>query len=495
MNNIHKIKPLSAMIAVAMLLASCASSKGIESSARLRAPTDYETSASLPAQQGQWPDMSWARDIGGQPLQTLVDEALAGNPGLQIAAARIASAKAMTEAAHAATGPSIDASYKTTWQRFTENGIIPPPYGGMYTSENDLTANFSYDFDFWGRHDADLRAALAESKVAQAEQYAARLALTTSITRAWLHLALQHAMLDLSRQQLAAREKIDELTRLRIKAGLDTQAEREQSLQQSEVLRAEQAQLSEAIALTRNQIAALMGQGPDRGQRIERPILPEDTPLALPSDLPLDLLGRRADIVAARWRVEAAQQDIDSAKAQFYPNINLMAFAGFSSLGLSDLLKSGSRVVGIGPAVRVPIFGGGALRAQLKGKVATYDAAVASYNQTLTEALREVADRAQSMHATHEQKEHRHAATEAAAHALELARRREHTGTTSMLPVLATETAWLAQRRAELDSYARQLDAKVGLINALGGGFDADAQGLSSPASLSSNNSTGKTAS
>src|SRR6185312_3441799 len=114
MNNIDQIKPLAAMIAATMLLASCSNFKGIESSAHLRTPEEYETSASLPAQQGQWPDMSWARGIGGEPLQTLVDEALAGNPRLQIAAARIASAKAMADAAHAAASPSIDATFKST---------------------------------------------------------------------------------------------------------------------------------------------------------------------------------------------------------------------------------------------------------------------------------------------------------------------------------------------------------------------------------------------
>jgi NodT family efflux transporter outer membrane factor (OMF) lipoprotein len=187
----------------------------------------------------------------------------------------------------------------------------------------------------------------------------------------------------------------------------------------------------------------------------------------------LSLLGRRPDIAAARWRVEAAQGEIDSAKAQFYPNVNLVAFAGFSSLGLSNLLLSGSRIAGIGPAVRLPVFEGGALRAQLKGKTALYDGAVASYDQTLTEALHETADQVQSLRAADAQHADLELASKAAAQTLALAQQRQRVGTGNLLQVLAAESGWLQQRKLELDSRARLADLRVSLIKALGGGFDA----------------------
>ncbi|MDB5764892.1 MAG: putative efflux system outer rane lipoprotein NodT [Herminiimonas sp.] len=471
-------KQFPLVIGTVLLLASCASFNGIGSAARTRTPADYATAASLPAQGGQWPNLSWADSIGGAPLQALVDEALAGNPGLQTAAARVAAARAAAEAAGAAREPGIAANFKSTYQRYTENGIIPPPLAGQYKLDNELTLDFSYDFDFWGRHAAALRAALSQGKAAEAEQYTSRLVLTTSIARAWVQLARQYAQLDLVEQQLIVRQKIDRLTQLRFAAGLDPQTENQQARQQLSGLRAEQTQWQESIALTRNQLAALMGQGPDRGQRIARPNLPEEAALPLPDELPLTLLGRRPDIVAARWRVEAAQGDIDAAKAQFYPNVNLMAFAGFSSLGLPELLQSGSRVVGIGPAISVPLFQSGGLRAQLKGRVAGYDAAVATYNQALTDALHDVADQVQSLRAAEIQSGHQGAATQAAAGSLKLAQQRERVGTTNMLPVLSTEMALLAQRKVELDARARRTDLRIALIKALGGGFDASAQGL-----------------
>jgi outer membrane protein TolC len=116
----------------------------------------------------------------------------------------------------------------------------------------------------------------------------------------------------------------------------------------------------------------------------------------LPEQVPADLLGRRADIVAARWRVEAATGDVAAAKAQFYPNINLVAFVGLSTLGLDRLLARGQPQYGIGPAIRLPIFDSGRLRANLSGRTADLDAAIASYNGSVVDAVHDVADQISS---------------------------------------------------------------------------------------------------
>jgi NodT family efflux transporter outer membrane factor (OMF) lipoprotein len=479
--------PRLAALGAVLLLASCASFEGIGSSAQPQSPQSLPSGATLSAQGGAWPSLDWTTRIGGAPLQALVDEAMAGNPGLQVAAARIASARAAVEASGANRSPTVGAGLSSTYQRYTETGLIPPPLAGEYKADTQLALNFNYEFDFWGRHEAELRAALSQGRAAEAEQYSARLMLTSSIARAWLQLARQDGQLALTRQQLAARERLGRLATLRFKAGLDTESESEQTRQQLEGLRAEIVQWQEGMALTRNQIAALLGKGPDRGLSIVPASLPTDAAIALPDALPMGLVGRRPDIVASRWRVEAAQGDIESARAQFYPNINLTAFAGFSTLSLDRLLDAGSRIVGIGPAIRLPVFEGGRLRAQLKGRVAGYDNAVASYNQTLIDALRDVADQVQSLRAAQAQGGHQRAATEAATNALRLARERERAGTTNMLPVLASELALVVQRKIELENQARRADLQVGLIRALGGGFDAAAADPA-PAATQDNN-------
>lgn len=456
-----------------VLLSACASYKGIEPSATVESPQQFATTQSLPQQHGQWPDASWASKIGGAPLQSLIDEAIAGNPGLQVAAARVAATQAMTEVAGAAAGPTWSGTFNSTYQRFSENYIIPPPYGGTYETDNALKLNFSYDFDFWGRHAADFRAAVSQDKAAQAEQYNARLMIATAVARAWIKLGQEYAQLDLNQQQLDASQKIDQLKQLRYKVGLDAKSEIQQTQQQVSNLAAEHEKLKEAIALTRNQLAALLGKGPDRGLQIARPVLPDEAAIALPDSLPLTLIGRRPDIVAARWQIEAAQGGIDSVKSKFYPDVNLIAFAGFSSLGLDKLLESGSRTVGIGPAITVPILNSHTLRGTLKKQVANYDDMVATYNQTLTEALHDVADHVQSLRALTLQSAQQQRATEAALASFQLAEQREHVGTTNMLPALAAQMTLLSQRRSDIDTLARRSDLQVGLIKALGGGFDA----------------------
>lgn len=216
-----KFKTLLAISITSALLSACASFDGIGSSSKLRTPADYATAASLPAQAGAWPDSSWADAIGGAPLQALLTEALAGNPSLQVAAARLAAVRAIADATDATSRPVASASLNSTYQRFTENGMVPPPLAGSFQTDNRLALNFSYDLDFWGRHGSDLRAALAQTKMAETEQHAVRLWLTTAVAHAWIQLARQHAQLDMTEQQLLLREKIERLTQQRIVAGLD----------------------------------------------------------------------------------------------------------------------------------------------------------------------------------------------------------------------------------------------------------------------------------
>lgn len=467
-----------AICAAAVLLTACADMSGILTTTHSNTAAEYATAKSLPDEGGQWPDASWVISIGGTPLQQLTNEALAGNPDLQVAAARVAAARAMVEAAGAGAKPKVGASFSTTRQRFTENSIYPPPFGGLYVTDNELALNFSYDLDFWDKHGAELRSALSQSKAAEAEHYASRLILTTAVAKAWIQLARQYAQLDLSNQQLVLRDQLDRLTQQRFGAGLDTQSDNQQSHLQVATLRNEQAQWIEAISLTRNQLAALLGQGPDRGLLILKPTLPTETSIALPDQLPIGLIGRRADIVAARWQVEAAQSDIKVAKTEFYPNVNLSAMVGLSSLGWNNFLSKSSMVNGIGPAIHLPIFEGGALRAQLKGRVAAYDGAVATYNKTLTDALREVSDQVLSLRATEIVRTNQEAASKAAERSMRLAQQRQQVGTANMLQVVATQIAYLSQQKLELDTRAHRADLRIGLIKSLGGGFDADTEGL-----------------
>ncbi|MBI1771671.1 MAG: efflux transporter outer membrane subunit [Burkholderiales bacterium] len=420
------------------LLSACVSFQDIQSQAQLKALAPQ--AGVFPDQGGNaaWPDLQWATSIGGAELQALVNRALENHPSLQAAAARLQAAQAATAAVEANKLPS-------------------------------------YELDFWGKHSAEMRGALSQEKVTEAEAQSVRLMLSNAIARAWLQLARQNAQLELSKQQLAVREQFDRLTQQRVSAGLDTKVEVQQNLVQLSGLKNELAQWQEAMALTRNQIAALQGLGPEEGKLIATPKFQPVADTALPGNLPLELLGRRPDIVSARWRVEAGQSDVDVAKTQFYPNINIVGFVGLSSLGLSNLANSGSSIIGAGPAIRLPIFEGGRLRAQLKGKVAAYDVAVATYNQSLTDALREVADQVQILQASQSQLIEQQAAEQAARIGLQLAQQRQKAGTANKLPVLAAESVVLSQQKLSLELAVRHTEARINLIKALGGGYESKA--------------------
>ena len=189
--------------------------------------------------------------------------------------------------------------------------------------------------------------------------------------------------------------------------------------------------------------------------------------------MPADLLGRRADVSAARWRVEAASADALGARALFYPNVNLVAFAGMSSLGLDRLLRAGSEQYGTGPAISLPVFDAGRLRAHLRVKTADLDAAIESYNAAVLDAVRETADQLGTLSAiVHQQREAAEAAAAAdAAHALALQRHRAGLG--NRLAVLRAESAVLAQQRGVVELRWRLLDTQLALVKAVGGGYGA----------------------
>jgi NodT family efflux transporter outer membrane factor (OMF) lipoprotein len=201
------------------------------------------------------------------------------------------------------------------------------------------------------------------------------------------------------------------------------------------------------------------------------------SPAPLPSSVPADLLGRRADIAAARRRAEVAVSDLDVAHADFYPSVNLIGFAGYSALGLGNLFESASRQFGIGPAIRLPIFDAGRLRANQRARAAELDAAIGAYNAAVLEAVRDAADRILALQSIDRQQQDQTRAQVFAERAYRLAVQRYEAGIGSYLVVLTAESSVLAQRRAAADLRGRALDGQAELMRALGGGYTASADG------------------
>jgi NodT family efflux transporter outer membrane factor (OMF) lipoprotein len=462
-------------VVAALLIAGCASMDGLKTQARMNEPASLVAGQSLADAKvvpAAWPQSDWWKRFNDAQLDRLMEEALADSPTLRVAQARARKALSFVESTGAALYPRVNGSADVTRQRFPEHGLIPPPFAGEQETQARLQATLDFDLDLWGKNRAAYAAAVGLAKAADVDAYAARLALSVSIAQAYVELQRAYLQLDVAEKALAEREQIYKLTQQRFDAGIDSRLAVKQAESALPATREQIAQLNEVIGLTRNQIAALLGQGPDRGLAIARPAAAAFSQVELPSNLPAVLIGRRPDIVAQRLRVEAAGKDIDVAKARFYPNVSLSAFAGLQSIGLSQFLEAGSRTLGVGPAVTLPIFDAGRLRGELAGTQADYDAAVEHYNEALVNGLHEVADQLTSFRSLEEQGRQQAHAQATAQEAFDLALLRFREGVGNYLEVLTAESQLLAQQSLDADLRARRLSLTIRLVRALGGGFD-----------------------
>ncbi len=460
---------VSAMFAA--VLSACVNYAGIHSDAKTAEPQQYATQQSLPSEQGHWPAANWADQFGDAQLKSLIDEALKSSPTLDQARARVASASAFSETAKAGTMPRVDASYSLTRQQFSSTALVPPPYGGSWQTENKGLLSASYDLDLWGKNREALKAAVSQLQASEADAEVVKLTLTTSLARTYNQLARLYALRDIAQEEVAQREQIERITAGRIATGLDTEVERKTAQANLATSRAALKSLDGQILTTRYQLAALMGAGPDRGLQIARPALGTGDEVRLPDNLPADLVSRRPDIVAARWRVDATTHDVKEAKAEFYPDINLSAAIGLDAFGFGRFLTAASRTASVGPAIHLPIFDAGELRAQLKGRYAGFDYAVATYNQTLVTALSEVATQLADVRSTDGQLVDAQAAQDAARKADQLALVQYKAGLTNQLTVLNADVNALSADQAVANLRMDRRDQQIALASALGGGF------------------------
>ncbi len=315
-----------ALVSAMLVLGGCVSMGAQPQLARLNGDAARNSSraiGSLATETAAWPAQDWWRAYGDAQLDRLVDEARNASPTIAGALARVRQAAALEGMAAASLAPQANASVRSARQRYSENGSVPKPLAGSWQWVNDASVNLGYELDFWGKNAASVAAAAGRVNAREAEAQAARLAVSTAVVQAYLRLDHLYAQRDLAERELRQRSRILELVQQRVSAQLDSQAELKQAEIGVPTARGQIAALDEAIALTRGQIVALGGQGQDAAEAIARPQLHLDRPAAAPADVPAALLGRRPELVALRWQVEAASGEIDVAKAQFYPTVNL----------------------------------------------------------------------------------------------------------------------------------------------------------------------------
>jgi NodT family efflux transporter outer membrane factor (OMF) lipoprotein len=442
--------------------------------------SSYAASQSLSTRQSAWPADAWWKAYDDPQLDTLIDEGLAGSPDLAAAAARFRTAQGLAQQAGAALLPSVDAVASVDYQNQSQNiagahGQVP---GGWHAAGTGALS-FNLDLDLFGKNRAALRAAKKDAEAARFDADEARLLLTTGIASTYADLAALYAQRDSLEQALDIRSQSLKYVKARYDAGLETIDSVRQAEARVPQTRSDLAATDEAIMLDKHALAALVGQGPDRALTLGRPVAGTLQAQGIPADASIGLIGRRPDIAAARMRVEAAEERIKEARAAFYPDINIGALVGLQSLGLSSLLQGGSGFASVSPAVTLPLFHGGALQGQYRGRRGQYDEAVASYDGQVIQALRETADTVTSEKQLGLRLAEARNALADYEDALRVARGRYEEGLTTYLTVLTAQESVVNARLAVAELQSRAFTLDVQLVRALGGGFRAGPIALS----------------
>lgn len=420
-------------------------------------------------------ETGWWTGLGDPQLDHLMADALANNPSLGEALARLRSAKAGMEDANAQLYPHVNFNAQDEYTRFSNRYIIPPPFGGTFQWYGTVEGDLSWTIDFWGKMAASLAKAKSLQDAARLDHDAARLAVSGAVVSTYVNLDRAYKLADIAARTEQDRANTVTLTKRRVIDGIDSQVEE----QEAEALLAQAQQARTAADSERDimvhALAALIGRGADAYAGMTRPALKLDAALPLPATLPADLLARRPDILAAEARVDAALSGRKVAKAAFYPNVDLLASAGWAAIGLGPLFKPESAQYGAGPAINLPLFDAGELRAQYSGAVADIDYTVADYNDTVTQAVKQTADALTQIRSLQRQRVQHEAELAAAEKAYRLAQTRYRVGLSNQISLLEVENTVFNARQGEVSLASESAIQRVTLLLAVGGDFKSAA--------------------
>jgi NodT family efflux transporter outer membrane factor (OMF) lipoprotein len=437
-------------------------------------------------EEGGWPTEQWWEMFDDPQLNALIQRALKDSPTLNKALAKVAEAEQEARKERAALFPRLDLEYLEQWNYFSKNGFdrdffptmpAAPPIPAT-DNQIDLTLNFNYEIDFFGKNRNLYKAALDKARSERAEAIQATLMLTTLIVQTYIELQTKLVQRDVLQDQLDERNMLFEITTARSEYGLDPlipMLEREQKIYEIEQA---MLQIEKGIALDRHMLSILIGVSPDENIAPKPMTAIFERPFPIPENLSIDLLARRADLTAQIWRTEAAAAEIGAAKAMFYPSVNLMAFVGLESLAFNKLLSISSKQGSLIPAVHLPIFTGGQLTANLKSKVAAFNEETYRYNELLLSAAQDVADQIITLISTFDILGRQINSLETSEEQVELQYLRYKYGVDDFLTVLVREDD-LQVQRIQLFGYERDyLLAVLKLIKALGGGYHSNPPAL-----------------
>jgi NodT family efflux transporter outer membrane factor (OMF) lipoprotein len=408
-------------------------------------------------------EAEWWDRFGDPVLSDLVRQALAQNLDVAIAAARVREARAQEQAIRSQLFPSLDLGLGASRARTVD------PFGRPRESTSAQPVfQAAYELDLFGLVATQAMAARRTAEAAQAAADAARLSVASATASGYITLRALDARLDVARETLAQRAEALRIARDRVRVGYASELELRQAESENEAT----AQLLPQVELLRARqegaLNVLTARTPGPIAR-GRPLAALQAP-AIPDALPVDLLRRRPDIAQAERLLAASDANLASARAQFLPQIRLSASAGAA---LSSALDDPVGVWSLGGSVLAPILNAGRLQAQADAAAARRDQAALAYARAALTAFREVEDNLAAIARLEDQRSHLAAQRAAAADALRHAQNRFQAGYSPYLEVVDAQRALLSIDLNVVQADADQLNARVGLYQAVGGGWSA----------------------
>ena len=471
MNRTLRLLPLLA----ALVLAGCATALP-DLPAQAQPPAQFKEAAArwttaAPAEARHRGD--WWQAFGDPVLDALVESAAEYNTDVQQASARLAQARALVRAANADRLPWVGLGAGA--QRQGGAGTVDNAPGTLLNAGVEV----SYEADLFGRLARNRDAATLDAESRLALLHSTRLLVQAETAQAYLGLRALDVERALVRDTVAAYADTLRLTQRRHQAG---------DIAELDVVRVEAevaATESEALALDRQRAALEHALAVLVGAPASQFALPADTwrtalPV-IPPGVPATVLARRPDVAAAQASLLAAQARVGVAQAAWFPAVSLTAAGGFASPDLGDLFRWSARSWGIGALLSLPLFDGGRRVAGVENAQAQLEGAAASYRGQVLAAFREVEDQLSALRLLREQSQAQARAVDAATRATTLSSTRYRNGLVSQLELLDARRSELRNRRQALQVRSAQFQATVGLIRALGGGWELPAVGEEKP--------------
>lgn len=461
-----RLGTLTALV-LALVLAGCSTAVTVDESRLPPTPAQFKEgdgrwTVAAPAEaqaRGQW----W-KAFGDPVLDELAERAGRDNTGIQIAAARLAQARALLGSANANRSPQLGLAAGPTRQAL-------PLAGGQAATLISAGANLSYEVDLFGRLSRESQAAALDVRSREALLQSARLLAQADVAQSYFALRALDVERGIVRDTITAYGNTLRLVERRFQAGdvaeLDVARVRtELASTESEALAldARRAVLEHAIAVLVGAPASDFSIAPS----LWRPTLP-----LVPAGVPSTVLARRPDVASAMSDLQSAQTRVGAAKAAWFPSLSLTAAGGFASPELSDVFKWSARTWSVGALLSLPLIDGGRRRAAVDAAGAQLDVGVASYRERVLVAFKEVEDELAALRLLQEQAGAQGRAIASATRATTLSESRYRNGLVSQLDLLDAQRSELRSRREAVQVQAAQYQATVGLIRALGGGWEA----------------------